>query len=184
MTTDAAFMRGRIGLRSGSSQGPQDDAMAPRERFRDALAVRCQELEAARPEVLELVADVLCVGHARLSGRASALCGNRPAKYFREALRGEHAITLEDLCRLAIDAPTVVGPLLDVIAQPTGYRLVAREVAGPDSADEALARVHEAYGAYSAAVARRASEDETERAKDTCERAWAALQEARRRRSS
>lgn len=178
-----AFMRSTMRPRPGIQQGlSEQGAATATDRVRDTLAVRCAGMEATAPEALDLAAEVLSELHTRLAGRASALAGNRASKYFREQLRGEHAITLEDLARLALEAPTALGPALDVLARPTGYRLIAREVtAVPDSVFEATAKMQETAGAFFAALTRalregRASED-VKREAERCERGWAALRE-------
>lgn len=162
-----------------SSQGPAEDHVAPQDRLRDALALRCAEMEAAAPEALDLAAQVLAELHARLAGRASATAGTRAPKYRREQLRGEHPITLEDLAWLAQNAPTALGPALDLLAQPTGYRLIAREVANtPEDVHVALSQVMESAGTFFAAVTRGHSSEAVKGAAEKCERHWAALRES------
>ena len=128
------------------------------DRLRDALAVRCQAIERERPEVLDLTMEVLGALHDHLSGRASSLAGNRAPKYFRECLRGEHALTLEDLARLAMDAPTALGPALDRLLRPTGYRVVVNDVPGPSSAPEAAAQLVEEINIVTVALLRALSD--------------------------
>jgi len=129
-----------------SGQGSDETTVTPADRLRDALAIRCGELEANRPEVLDLVAETLEILRGHLAGRAASLAGNRSAKYFREALRGEHALTLEDLARLAIDAPLGVSAALAKLARRAGYQMVPDDVIGPDSALAALIDLVESGG--------------------------------------
>ena len=165
-------------------QGPQEDQVTPQDRLRDALAVRCTELEMTRPEVLDLTAEVLAELHSHLAGRASALAGNRPPKYFRETLRGEHALTLEDLTRLAIDAPTALGPALDLLARAAGHRIVIpHDVALPTSITEAHAALMEAAVEFHAALLRGADREVTDPLAEKVERRWVALRTLGRRES-
>lgn len=162
-------------------QGPSERGAAT-DRTRDALAVRCVEMEALAPEALDLAAEFIAELHIRLAGRASTTAGVRSPKYAREQGRGIHPYTDVDLAWLALNAPTALGPALDVLARPTGYRLIAREVtAVPDSVFEATAKMQETAGAFFAALTRalregRASED-VKREAERCERGWAALRE-------
>jgi len=165
-----------------SGQGPQEDQVTPQDRLRDALAVRCSELEMTRPEVLDLAAEVLAELHVHLAGRASALSGNRSAKYFREALRGEHALTLEDLARLAVDAGTALGPALDLLARAAGHRIVIpHDVVLPTSVVEAHAALMESAVEFHAAVMRGAGREVTDPLAEKVERRWVALRTLGRR---
>lgn len=106
---------------------PDQEASSPQadhaERIRDACSARHVRLDEARPEALDLAADVLVVLHAALHGRAAATSGDRGARYFRGQLRGEHPLTLEDLARLCLDVPLAAGSALGVLAHAAGYRL-------------------------------------------------------------
>lgn len=177
------FMRSTVRPRPGNQQGPEDVTVAPaRERVRDALAVRCVELEATAPEVLDLVAEVLAELHARLAGRASSTSGARAAKYRREQLRGEHPITLEDLAALALEAGTALGPALARLAEAAGHRIVIpHDVVLPTSVIEAHAALIESEGAFHAAVLRDADPELIDQLKEKIERRWVALHAVRRK---
>ena len=169
-------MTSNLRSRVAPGQGPQEDQVTPQDRLRDALAVRCTELEMTRPEVLDLTAEVLAGLHVGMAGRASALAGNRAPKYFREQLRGEHAITLEDLCRLTREAPTVVGPALDLLARAAGHRIVIpHDVVLPASITEAHAVLMEAAVEFHAALLRGADREVTDPLAEKVERRWVAL---------
>ena len=94
-----------------------------RERTRDALALRCQRLEETRPDVLEVAADALTALREALHGRASEAAGNHAPQYWRAVLRGEHAATVEDLARLALDEPAAAAAGVGVLAVEAGYQL-------------------------------------------------------------
>ncbi len=63
------------------------------------------------------------LGHEALHGRATGHRGNRGAGYFRQQLRGEHPITLEDVSRLALEVPEALVPALGTLARALGRRL-------------------------------------------------------------
>lgn len=172
-------MRGNLRPGLTMPQVSSEPTVTPRDRVRDTLAGRCPEMEGSNPEALEITADVLAVLQAGLAGRASNLCGNRHPSYFREQLRGERPLTLEDLARLTAEAPTVLGPALDSLARLTGYRLVANDVPGPDSLAEALAQMQEIAGMFFAATIRALqgglSKEDLEQLAAGVERKWAAF---------
>jgi len=93
------------------------------DRVRDAMGLRAQELEALNPEALDLAAQVVAALHDGLHGEATAHRGNRGANYFRQQLRGEHPISIEDLSRLALEAPVAVLGALTVLARELRYDL-------------------------------------------------------------
>ena len=129
--------------------------MAPTvDRVRDALAERCVEMEREAPEALDLAAEVIAALHAHLAGRATGLAGTRSPKYRREQLRGEKCIAVEDLAWLALNAPTALASALGQLARPTGYRVVAEDVAGPDTVTEATAAMVESTSIVFAGVTR------------------------------
>jgi len=170
---------------TASEQGPQEDQVTPLDRFRDALAVRCTELESSAPEALDLAAEVLAELHANLAGRASATAGARAPKYRREQLRGEHPITLEDLAALALEAGTALGPALDLLARAAGHRIVIpHDVALPTSITEAHAALMEAAVDFHAALLRGADREVTDPLAEKVERRWVALRTLGRRATS
>ena len=142
---------------AGNAQGSFGPDVAPpsqADRNRDAIADRCAELERDHPEAVDLAADVSAALHEQLTGRASEHAGNRPPKYFREQLRGAHALTLEDLCRLALHVPDAVVPALAVLARRMGYVL---EAARPRQQAELLGfagSASERFGALMKAITR------------------------------
>jgi hypothetical protein len=62
-----------------------------------------------------------------LLGRAAALRGDRSESLFRRILAGKRALSLEDMARLALEAPRALVPPLAVLARALGYRLVRVE---------------------------------------------------------
>ncbi len=94
----------------------------------DALALRHGEWDARRPDVLPLAAAALAELHAALSGRVARLEQLRPAKYLREALRGERALAVEDLALLALDEPEALLAGLAVLARAARARIVPLKV--------------------------------------------------------
>ena len=113
------------------------------EPIRDALALRHPEWDPRRPTVLDLAAEALAPMHARLVGRVAKLEALRPAKYIREALRGERALAVEDLALLALDEPEALAAGLEVLARAAGYRVEpledGRGTVGQCAGDFALA---------------------------------------------
>lgn len=113
------------------------------EPIRDALALRHPEWDPRRPTVLDLAAEALAPMHARLVGRVAKLEALRPAKYVREALRGERALAVEDLALLALDEPDALVAGLEVLAAAAGYRLEpleeGRATVGQSAGDFAMA---------------------------------------------
>lgn len=93
------------------------------EAIRDALALRHPEWDARRPAVQDLAAEALAEMHALLVGRVARLEQLRPAKYMREALRGERALAVEDLALLALDEPAALLAGLAVLARAAGGRI-------------------------------------------------------------
>jgi len=121
-----AQLHAHIGRRMEQGSEEHDSAHdATRAAFRDALGARCQALDSGDPGVLDLVAEVLVELHERLRGQCVKLSGQRTDKQFREQLRGERAMTLEDIARLALHAPEALAPGLSAIAEACGYTLVA-----------------------------------------------------------
>jgi hypothetical protein len=159
-----------------------------RDRIRDNLAERSQEMEALCPEALDLVAERLHLLQTALRGRASLLSGTRPGKYRREQLRGIHPFTIEDECHLAVVEPAALVGELRLLARVAGYELVPAQ-ARTTSLQEATARVSESSGDLVATVTRAAADgrvdDEEERAIDErileAERNLAALRAAKAR---
>ena len=130
------------------------DAAAPEEptkdRIRDAIAERSPRLDGIAPKAIDLAADVLAVLHQQLHGRAASLHGHRSAKARREQLRGEDALTIEDLAYLTLEAPRAIVLALDVLARRVGYRVVPVDPVAP-SFGEVLARQAESGGELLAA---------------------------------
>jgi len=106
--------------RMAGAEGPVDDFA---ERVRRNLADRRQGLEELCPEALDVAARALVALHRGVVGRQEALRGDRSGSYYRRQLRGEDTLPVEDLARLAIDAPTALVPALAVLAQRAGYAL-------------------------------------------------------------
>lgn len=137
-------MRSRFNA-TDSASGATVPARDPSAPIRDLLAERYPEVERARPAVLDDVAE-LVVGLAEgLHGRASATAGVRSAAYRRQQLRGEHSISLTDLCQLAQDAPEAVATALRPLLARLGYQL-APLPAAPVSLVQTCAQVAHAAG--------------------------------------
>lgn len=123
--------------------------MAP---VRDRLAERHPEVERVRPAVLDDVAELVVGVAEALHGRASATAGVRSAAYRRQQLRGEHSISLTDLCQLAQDAPEAEKDLLVRIARILsalgGYKPAGQNCVELHSEIRGVARRHEVEGVH------------------------------------
>ena len=127
--------------------------MTPRAApIRDALALRHQAWDPRRPAVLDLAAEALAPMHARLVGRVAKLEALRPAKYVREALRGERALAVEDLALLALDEPEALAAGLDVLARAAGYRLEPLSTGGRATVLQSVAELAREAGELQAEV--------------------------------
>ena len=89
----------------GKPQGAREAAEHPEgyDRTRDTLALRVTRLEEWCPEALDLAALAYTRLRHTLHGEASTCSGQHAPTYWRAALRGEHAISIEDLSRLALE---------------------------------------------------------------------------------
>jgi hypothetical protein len=130
-----------------SGEVPSDDFA---ERVRGSLSSRRQGLEECCHEALDVAAAFLVVLHRGMVGRQEALRGDQSGSFFRRRLRGDDPLAVEDLARLAIEAPTALGPALAVLAHRAGYQL---EPASPLASTLPAAAVSftESFAAVSAA---------------------------------
>lgn len=100
------------------------------DQIRDAIASRAQRLEARFPKAVDLTARLLAVLRGPLIGVASALAGTHAAEHWREALRGERSMKVDDLCRLFVsdrpEAGRAADAALDVLAEVRGKAPVPR----------------------------------------------------------
>lgn len=150
MSTTRETIRGESDSRIEASSDPA----AP---FRDRVATRCAEHDAAWPRAVDLEAQVLQVMHAELHGVAAYLSGTSSSRRFREALMGERHFKLADLCRLATEprreARAAARAAVREIAATLGLRV--EPVAGAAAnAHEAMAAVVETHGALVSELSR------------------------------
>jgi hypothetical protein len=122
------------------------------DRVRDALSLRASEMDELCPEALDLAAELVAALHEQLLGRATECRGNRGAGYFRQALRGEHPLTLEDIARLALEEPEALVPALSILAARIGRQLAPAPRMAP--AAQAAADVASAAGEVSSGTLR------------------------------
>lgn len=129
----------------------------PAAPFRDRLAARCVEFDAAYPRALDLEARVLVRLHGTLRGVAALVPGLHTPRRFREALIGERHFRLADLCRLATEptreAREAARAAVGELAAALGFRLEPIDAAAP-GAHEALATMMESNSALSAEAVR------------------------------
>jgi hypothetical protein len=96
---------------------------------RERILTRCPDLERVSPDAVDLAAEAVAALHEALNGHAIEYAGNRPASYFRRQVRGEEALTAEDLARLAIQAPAALVawlcPLLRAVAHGAPQEMTA-----------------------------------------------------------
>lgn len=126
-------------------QDARDGEMHPGDRTRDRLALRCQRLDEAAPEALDLAAEALTVLRERFRGRAAEVSGEHAPQYWRAVLRGDHALRLEDLSRLALEAPVDVALCLAVILGSCGYAVTPYR--GDESGESLASRASRAVRA-------------------------------------
>lgn len=127
------------------------------DRVRDAMALRCGELEQIKPEALDLAAAGVAAVHDALHGQATELRGARSAAYRRQQLRGEHGLTVEDLAQLALDAPESAIALLGVFARALGQELGPQQGTALEL-HEAKARLNEEHAHLQATMDRQMSD--------------------------
>src|SRR5687767_8463422 len=96
---------------------------------RDEIAARCVDLDRICPEAIDIAAEAVAALHETLNGHAIEYAGNRSASYFRRQIRGEEALTAEDLARLALQAPAALVawlcPLLRAVAHGAPQEMTA-----------------------------------------------------------
>jgi hypothetical protein len=128
---------------------------------RDAIITRCPGLERICPDAVDLAAAATAGLHDAINGRATALAGNRPPKHFREQLRGEDALTGEDIARLALQAPADVVawvlPILKAIAHGAPNELAGVLIEVTPLLDERLQQTREQLAQIDAVIAPRVS---------------------------
>jgi hypothetical protein len=112
--------------------------------FRERIALRCAEHDAAYPKAVALEARALSRAHRELRGVISLLRGNRSFQGFHDAVMGGRHFHLADLCRLATEptreARAAVRAILSEIASEIGEHLTPVSVASVQD-EEAIARV-------------------------------------------
>ena len=117
---------------------------------RDAIATRCPDLERLCPDAVEVATESSAALHGSINGRATDLAGNRPPKYFRRQLRGEEALTGEDIARLAIQAPADLvawlAPILAAVAHGAPLELLQALHATSSIVDERVLQMREQLG--------------------------------------
>lgn len=100
------------------------------DRVRDAIADRAQRLEARFPRAVDLAARFIVALRRPLVGVASVVAGTHAPEHWREALRGERSMKLEDVCRLAVserpEALRAFDAGLEILAETRGKALVPR----------------------------------------------------------
>jgi hypothetical protein len=142
------------------SHDPQTEHADQVSAIRDHIAQRAQRFEVRYPRAADLTAQVIAALRAPLAGVASLLAGAKCEEHFREMLRGERALPLDDLCRLAVDptreARAAVIAALDVLERAVGR--VAVPLAPPtaglvDAAIEASEAGQEAHAEATRAIA-------------------------------
>lgn len=134
------------------------------DRIRDAVSARCGRVEALDRghAALDLAALAIDALHANLNGQATCWRGPHSSEYWRQALRGEHPICIEDLARLAVDpareAHQALHDALAVLAGAIGYELVPQQ-GGLLTATEATVAMVDAGRAVETAVLRAQAND-------------------------
>jgi hypothetical protein len=88
--------------------------------IRGRIAERRQELDELAPEAVDLAAAVTAAVHEALYQQVTALRGDRTPRYWRGVLLGEHALAIEDLARLAYEAPEAIRRALDLLEHAVG----------------------------------------------------------------
>jgi hypothetical protein len=111
-------MTSRI-VRPSSSRAqvsPSDPATRQLDVNREEIIARCPDLERLCPAAVDLDAEMTAALHERINGHAVDIAGYRGPAVFREQLRALRPMTIEDVARLAIQAPAdlvaLVRPLL------------------------------------------------------------------------
>lgn len=106
------------------------EANPEQETVRDAIASRAQRLEVSFPRAVDLTARFLVALRGPLMGVASLVSGTHTPVHWREALRGERSMKVEDVCRLAVserpEALRAVDTALEVLAEARGWALTPR----------------------------------------------------------
>ena len=105
----------------GPVLGPPSDSV---DQVRRRIASRCERFAPSAPAAVDLAAAVIAAIAGQLRGSVSRLSGPRGARYVRGQFEGTRALPLEDLCRLAIEAPRALTAGLAVLARACGQRLV------------------------------------------------------------
>jgi hypothetical protein len=113
---------------AGPAHDPQGEHADQVSAIRDHIAQRAQRFEVRYPRAADLTAEVVAALREQLSGVASLLCGAKAEEHWREMLRGERALPLDDFCRLATDptreARAAVLAALDVLEHAVGRAAV------------------------------------------------------------
>lgn len=143
---------GHAGRPLTPGQGPFGGSGAPT-TLRDRIADRTGTLDILRPDALDLSAEVIVALYDELHGRASSVAGHRSATIRQRQLRGEDALTIEDLAFLALEAPRSVQGALAILARAVGCALVPQHALAPGLC-EAKARLNETHAALQAAIDR------------------------------
>jgi hypothetical protein len=125
----------------------------------EAIAARNPDLERLCPDAVELAATSTAALRQALRGRAADLAGDRAPRYFHDQLRGERALTGEDISRLAIQAPadTVewLTPVLKAVAHGAPHELAGALFDLVPVLEERLQKARETVADIEAAVAPR-----------------------------
>lgn len=121
----------------GSSESSATPSMS--EVCREAIVARCPDMERICPRGVDLAGEQAAALHGSVNGHAVELAGNRQPTYFREQLRGDRALTGEDIARLAVQAPA------DLVAWVRPLVLALADGA-PDETGEMLQEIAASLG--------------------------------------